>query len=84
MIGLTDLSSDPESKGRGITGWVILECVLQKILLQILEGHSDLIFMQDGAKVHQRKELVVWLKEKGYKVIVWPPYSPDLNPIKHV
>ena len=40
--------------------------------------------MQDGAKVHQRKELVAWLKEKGYEILVWPPYSPDLNPIEHV
>ena len=49
-----------------------------------MDGHSDLIFMQDGAGVHQRKELVVWLEEKGYRVMVWPPFSPDLNPIEHV
>jgi len=40
--------------------------------------------MQDGTKVHQRKELVVWLKEKGYEVMVWLSYSPDLNPIEYV
>ena len=83
-MGLTDLQGDPESKGGGVTGQVILECALKKILPQILDGHPDLIFMQDGAKVHQRKELVAWLKEKGYEVMVWPPYSPDLNPIEHV
>jgi len=84
MMGLTDLSGDPESKRGGVTGRIILECALQKILPQILDGHPDLVFMQDGAKVHQKKELVVWLEEKGYKVMVWPPYSPDLNPIEHV
>ena len=84
MIELTNLQGDPESKGGGVTGWVILECTLKKILPQILDGHPDLIFMQNGAKVHQRKELVAWLKEKGYKVMVQPPYSPDLNPIEHV
>ena len=83
-MGLTDLQGDPESKGGGVTGRVILECALKKILPQILDGHPDLIFMQDGAKVHQRKELVAWLKEKGYEVMVWPPYSPDLNPIEYV
>ena len=83
-MGLTDLQGDPESKGGGVTGRVILECALKKILLQILDSHPDLIFMQNGAKVHQRKELVAWLKEKGYEVMVWPPYSPDLNPIEHV
>ena len=40
--------------------------------------------MQDGVEVHQRKELVAWLEEKGYRVMVWPPFSPDLNPIEHV
>ena len=84
MMGLTDLSGDPESKGGGVTGRIILEYALKKILPPILDGHLDLIFMQDGAKVHQRKELVAWLKEKGYEVMVWPPYSPDLNPIEHV
>ena len=84
MMGLTDLQGDPESKGGGVTGQVILECTLKKILPQILDSHPDLIFMQDRAKVHQRKELVAQLKEKGYKVMIWLPYSPNLNPIKHV
>jgi hypothetical protein len=26
----------------------------------------------------------VWLEEKGYKRIVWLPFSPDLNPIEHM
>ena len=45
MMGLTDLSGDPESKRGGVTGRVILEDALKKILPQILDGHSDLIFM---------------------------------------
>ncbi len=84
MMSLTDLHDDPESKGGGVTGRIILEFALKRILPQILDGHPDLIFMQDGAKVHKRKELVAWLKEKGYCVMEWPPYSPDLNPIEHV
>ena len=43
---------------------------IQKNMPQILDGHPDLISIQDRAKVHQRKELVAWLKEKGYEVIV--------------
>ena len=84
MMGLTDLQGDPESKRGGVTGRVILECALKKFLPQISDGHPDIIFMQDGAKVHQRKELVAWLDEKGYQLMKWPPYSPDLNPIEHV
>jgi transposase len=84
MMGLTDLSGDPESKEGGVTGQIILEYAFKKILPQILDGHFELIFMQDGAGIHHRKELVAWLKEKGYKILEWPPYSPDLNPIEHV
>jgi transposase len=40
--------------------------------------------MQDGVGVHPKKELVAWLKGKGYNVIVWPPYSLDPNSIEHV
>ena len=79
-MGLTDLSGDPENKVRGVTSHIILEYTLKKILPPILDGYSDLIFMQDNAKVHQRKELVARLKEKGYEVMVWLSYSPDLNP----
>jgi hypothetical protein len=69
MMGLTDLPGDPESKRGGVIDHIILEFTLKRILPQILNGHSDIIFMQDGVKVHQRKELVVWLKEKGYQVM---------------
>jgi transposase len=84
MMGLTDLPGDSESKRGGVTGRIILEFALKKILPQILDGHPEFIFMQDGAGVHKKKELVDWLKEKGYRVMPWPPYSPDLNPIEHV
>ena len=57
MHGRTTVRQGTSVEG-GVTGWVILECALKKILPQILDGHPDLIFMQDGAKVHQRKELV--------------------------
>ena len=69
VMGLMDLTGDPDSKGDGVTGRIILESALKKILSQILDGHSDLIFMQDGAGVHKRKELVAWLKEKGYNIL---------------
>ena len=55
---LTDLSRDLESKGGRVTKRVILEFALKKILPQILDGQPDLIFMQDGVRVHLRHELV--------------------------
>ena len=67
-MGLTDLAGDPESKRGGVTGRIILESTFKKILPQILDGHPDLTFMQDRAEVHKRRELVAWLKEKGYNM----------------
>jgi transposase len=84
MMRLTDLKGDSESKGGGIIECIILESTLKTILPQILDDHPDLIFMQDGAKVYKGRELLAWLEEKGYKVIVWPLYSLDLNPIEYV
>ena len=40
--------------------------------------------MQDNAPVHTWRPTQAWLREQGWIVIEWPPYSPDLNPIEHV
>jgi hypothetical protein len=58
VMGLTDLSGNPESKKGGVTGCILLESAFKKILLQILDGHPDFIFMQDGIGIHKRKEVV--------------------------
>ena len=43
-----------------------------------------IIFQQDGAPPHRKKEVQTWLKDKfGKKFLdasIWPPRSPDLNP----
>lgn len=43
-----------------------------------------LIFMQDNAPIHKAKKVTQWFNENGIKIIDWPPYSPDLNPIEHL
>jgi transposase len=40
--------------------------------------------MQDGASIHTARIIKRWLADNEIEVIDWPPYSPDLNPIKHV
>ncbi len=44
----------------------------------------DRIFMQDNARVHTARIKTDWLDEQGYLIMMWPPYSPDLNPIEQV
>jgi transposase len=45
---------------------------------------EDLLFMQDNAPIHMAEIVTAELQESGINAIVWPPYSPDLNPIEHV
>jgi hypothetical protein len=45
MMGLIDLSSDLESKGEKVTRQIVLKYTFKKILLQILNRYSELVFM---------------------------------------
>lgn len=40
--------------------------------------------MHDNARVHTASIVRSLLKAMGLKVMVWPPYSPDLNPIENL
>ena len=40
--------------------------------------------MQDNAKAHYAAATQKELEERQIQVIVWPPFSPDLNPIEMV
>ena len=66
LMGLTDLPGDPESKRGGVTGRILLENTLKKILPQILDDHPEFVFMQDGAGIHKKKR---WLHGWKRKVI---------------
>jgi transposase len=60
-----------------------------KLYIKVLEDQIPRIykpglqFMQDNAPIHTTKIVAKWFKENVIEVINWPPYSPDLNPIKH-
>ena len=44
-------------------------------------------FQQDGASVHKARTTTAWLHNNGVRLLngdVWPPMSPDLNPIEHL
>ena len=57
-------------------------------IVPIIEGwirlHPELQFMQDHAPGHRAKATKEEMEARGIKVIDWPPYSPDLNPIEAV
>ena len=39
---------------------------------------------QDNDPKHRAHIVTHWLKEKEVKLLKWPPFSPDLNPIEHM
>ena len=79
------LDGDPEARRGGVTGRRILEC-LQEELPKILE--PGMIYAQDNAPTHTARIvqdwLRQWLQENGIVLVIWPPYSPDLNPIENL
>ena len=45
---------------------------------------SETLYLQiDNARYHWKTEALEFYLEKNIKVIDWPPYSPDLNPIEN-
>jgi hypothetical protein len=79
------LHGDPDSRGGGVTGRKIQEC-LEEMLPTIAEPGD--IFIQDNAPTHTASVvqdwLLNWAEENGVTLLDWPPYSPDLNPIENV
>ncbi len=74
------MDGDPDSKKGGVTARVY-KAVLEKELPPLMQENS--IFMHDNASIHTEKNVKKWLREKNYEVMVWPPYSPDLNLIEN-
>ena len=78
---LVALEGDPESAKGGVTSQVYLT-VLKTHLSTIME--ADSIFMHDNAPIHTAKIIKRWLNNQPFDVMIWPPYSPDLNPIENL
>ena len=44
----------------------------------------DIIFQQDNAPLQKLKIIGNFFREKEWKVLEWPAYSPDLSPIENL
>ena len=45
---------------------------------------NQLVFQQDGTKIHGALITNNYFKERGIKVLYWPPWSPDLSLVEAV
>ena len=52
-----------------------------------LTGYQPYVFMRDGARSHTANETVRFLNQQRYLTLLqpnmWPPNSPDLNPVDY-
>jgi hypothetical protein len=74
--------SDDDGAKHGITGVKYKRtCLIPS--MHFLQG--DVIFMQDGAKIHGTPGNCKYLDSKGVtRLLGWPARSPDLNPIENL
>ena len=80
--GLIPLFGDPTSERGGVNRFVIEE--LYRRVLPTLLPAEDGIFMHDNAPTHTAYVVRDALEEMEIEVMVWPPHSPDLNPIENL
>ena len=58
--------------------------ILQEHVLPFFIHHPGWTYQQDNAPAHKSRLTMNWFADNGITVMVWPPNSPDLNPIEHV
>jgi transposase len=84
---------------RGVTSADYL-AFLEKQFLPMFKRHQQrhpgrkFVFVQDGARIHTTAEVLAKLRTWGLTVfdkngkhetgMMWPPHSPDLNPIENL
>ena len=45
---------------------------------------KEVTFMQDNASCHTSKDTKEFFKKQKFEPMLWPPSSPDLNPIENI
>lgn len=78
---LVIIMGDDASARKGVMARVY-KAVLEEHLPDILGFGA--IFMHDNAPIHRAHIIRDWLYFHKIEVMEWPPYSPDLNPIKNL
>ena len=75
--------------GAKVNGAYYREKLLASMIPEMdrLTGYQPYVFVQDGARSHTANETVRFLNQQQYLTLLqpnlWPPNSPDLNPVDY-
>ena len=75
--------------GAKVNGAYYREKLLASVIPEMdrLTRYQPYVFMQDGARSHTANETVRFLNQQRYLILLqpnmWPPNSPDLNPVDY-
>ena len=69
-----------ESYQSTVNKTVFMQWLKQKLLSYLKEG---MVVIMDNAPWHKGHDIKTLIESTGAKLIMFPPYSPDLNPIEH-
>lgn len=58
--------------------------LIRNVLPWFREKDSNFILMQDNAPCHRSKATKKFFMEANIKLLDWPAYSPDMNPIENI
>ena len=62
--------------------------ILEGELVQTIEWYglekANVVFQHDNDPKHTAYATKLWLEKNKFSVLVWPPQSPDMNPIEHM
>ena len=59
--------------------------ILEPEVVPFLSNNGDVtLFQQDNARAHSASLTVDFFNQNGVQVLLWPSFSPDLNPIEHL
>lgn len=59
--------------------------VVRPVVVPFMENHPHItVFQQDNARPHSARLTQDFLTDQEIRVMPWPAYSPDLNPIEQL
>ena len=67
-----------------INGEKYLDILKDYVVPEMESSPERLIFQQDNAPGHKKREIIEFLEAQSFETLEWPPQSPDLSPIEWI